>query len=327
MNMSEELDNSEDYPFLAALPLRELEASFPREVELEAMRAFVGIVRRLRSPSGCPWDRKQTLASMRRYVIEESYELLEGIDEERDPLIREELGDVLLIVVMMAVIAEQEGRFAVSEVFREISEKLVRRHPHVFGGAIADDPDSVKAQWEEIKKQEKAGANGKDGAAGNGAQGASGGWDAGVARSVPPLERAKLVQKAAAKEGFDWPKDWGLAPLLGKVSEELQEFRAHLEENPDEGPTAAGAAGSQLYAPGPGENGYAELEDEIGDLLFAVVNLARKAKIDPSIALTRATDKFSRRYGAVAQEIAQRELETPDIETLEAIWQELKTRE
>ena len=315
--MSEESHIKADYPFLAALPLEELEESFPREEELEAIRAFVGIVRRLRSPTGCPWDRKQTLASMRRYVIEESYELLEGIDEEDNPLIREELGDVLLIVVMMAVIAEQDGRFALSAVFREISEKLVRRHPHVFGASIAEDPESVKAQWEEIKKQEKAGSNGEH---------ASTEWDAGVARSVPPLERAKLVQKAAAKEGFDWPKDWGLGPLLNKVSEELQEFRAHLEDDSDGAPGAEAAA-PLLHAAGPGESGYAELEDEIGDLLFAVVNLARKAKIDPSIALTRATDKFSRRFAAVAREIARRELQAPDIETLEAIWQEVKTRE
>ncbi|MFP4483526.1 MAG: nucleoside triphosphate pyrophosphohydrolase [Spirochaetaceae bacterium] len=282
--------------------------------EREALERFIGIVRRLRGPDGCPWDRKQTLASMRRYLIEESYEVVESIDEDDSAGIREELGDVYLITTMLAVIGEDAGRFTIPEVFNEISEKLIRRHPHVFASSGASTPGAVEAQWEEIKRREKVEKDSGDG--GNASEsGANGGhsWDPGVARSVPPLERARRVQKAAAREGFDWPASWGLDPVYRKVREEVAELQRAV-------------AGAEESERAPGGPRYSDIEDELGDLLFATVNLARKLKVDPSLALSRAVDKFSGRYAAVAAEVRRRGLKDPSIEELDAIWTEVKSR-
>lgn len=307
------------------------------ETERNAVERLFGIVRRLRGPDGCPWDRKQTLPSMRRYLVEEAYEVVEAIDEDDNAGIREELGDVYLIVTMLAVIGQEDGRFTLSEVFNEIADKLVRRHPHVFGSSEAATPGAVEAQWEEIKKREKAEKsagksagerdNGARGDSGDGAAGGSGDgeagradnapedatWDPGVARSVPPLERARRVQKAAAKEGFDWPSSWGLDPVYEKVAEEVSELKDAV-------------TGAEEADRMPGGAGYPDIEDELGDLLFASVNLARKLKVDPSLALSRAVDKFSRRYAEVAAEARRRGLKEPSVEELDAIWSEVKAR-
>jgi MazG family protein len=286
--------------------------------ELAAIERFFGIIRRLRAPDGCPWDRKQTLSSMRRYVIEEGFEVVEGIDADDSAAIREELGDLFLITGMLSVIGEDSGRFRVAEVFDEISDKLVRRHPHVFGDSDATTPGAVEAQWEEIKRQEKErresgnGAAGAPGPDGTGADtpASERGWDPGVSRSVPALERARRAQKSAAKEGFDWPEDWGVVPVFDKVAEELEELRAVSEHGSSE-------------SRGPGGSDHAAVEEELGDLLFAVVNLSRKLKVDPSLALSRGTDKFIRRFSVVMQEMGS----DRSIEELESIWRRVKDRE
>ena len=285
----------------------------PLPEEIHAIQRFFGIIRRLRAPDGCPWDRDQTLSSMRRFVIEEGFEVVEGIDANDSAAIREELGDLFLINAMLSVIAEESGRFRVAEVFEEVSDKLVRRHPHVFAGADASTPGAVEAQWEDIKRQEKAESE-------SGATGDSGGsaWNPGVSRSVSPLERARRVQKSAAKEGFDWPKAWGVAPVFEKIAEELVELRTVAE---------SGSSSSRA----PGGSDYAAIEEELGDLLFAVVNLSRKLKVDPSLALSRGVDKFERRFTSVMKEARMsaesKDHSVRDIEELEALWRRVKERE
>jgi len=236
---------------------------------------------------------------MRRYVIEEAFELIEGIDEDDGESIQEELGDVFLISGMLSVIAEEDGRFSVADVFNGISDKLVRRHPHVFGSSEASTAGAVEAQWEEIKKEEKR-AGGHDAAV----------WDPGVTRSVPALERARRVQKSAAKEGFDWPESWGPGPIVKKIREETSELEEQLE-----GRQGASTAGNARAA-----------EEELGDLLFSVVNLSRRLRIDPSLALSCAIDKFEGRFGYVHQELKRRNVSDPKIDELDALWKSAKRR-
>lgn len=171
---------------------------------------FLDVIRTLRGPEGCPWDRKQTTESMRPYLLEETYEALDAIDMKDDEELREELGDVFLIATMMAYIKEQDGAFTVAEVFEHIAQKLVRRHPHVFGTSEADTPEAVSAQWDQIKTEVegKAHPSALDG----------------VPHGLPPLSRAFELQKRAEKQGFDW---YDPAPAAEKVKEELEEVLAH----------------------------------------------------------------------------------------------------
>lgn len=251
---------------------------------------FFDIIRTLRGPAGCPWDRKQTVESMRPYLLEETYETLDAIDAQDDAELREELGDVFLIATMMAYIKEQDGAFTVSEVFAEIGEKLVRRHPHVFGDSGADTPEAVSAQWDQIKRD----VEGKT-------QGSA--LDA-IPDGLPPLSRAFEIQKRAEKQGFDWDS---AGPAAGKVREELAEV-LDLGDSPSQ---------------------RSELEAEVGDLLFSVVNLSRKLGVDPSIALHRANGKFKRRFAAVEQEMEKRgvEMSSEELETMDAIWTDAKRSE
>ena len=231
--------------------------------------SLYSIVSYLRSPDGCPWDRKQTLASMISSLIEESYETVSAIQENDVSGIKEELGDVLLIVSMLMRICEEDSLFNSSEVFTEINEKLVRRHPHVFGDDIIENHEEVKKKWEEIKVQVEGRPEKK------GLQE--------VSLGLPPLERSYKIQKKAAKKGFDWPDENG--PFL-KIDEEIDEIKAALIEHknrPD----------------------IIKIEEEIGDLLFSVVNLSRKLNIDPSTALHRTNQKFLKRFNHVEKEMGK----------------------
>lgn len=241
------------------------------------------IVRRLRGPGGCPWDREQTHVSLKPHLLEECYELLEAIDAGNNDHLREELGDLLLQVMLHAQIAADDGRFSLDDVAGELADKLLRRHPHVFGENRLPDSDAVLKQWDQIKREEKIERRSA--------------LD-GVPAHLPALARAQKVQSKAARVGFDWPDAAG---ALTKVHEELREV-------------AAAAA--------------AELEVEVGDLLFAVVNYARKRKVDAEQALISATRKFSDRFHAVEGLADARgvDVKSLGLDQLDALWDEVKAR-
>jgi MazG family protein len=252
------------------------------------------IVARLRAPGGCPWDREQTHASIRAALIEETYETLAAIDARDDANLCEELGDLLLHVVMHSQMAAERGAFDLEAVAAGICEKMIRRHPHVFGDEQASDSAAVLRSWEQIKRQEKGGGKeGKD---------ADGSRMSGLLAGMPALMRAQKAHEKAARVGFDWPTIEG---VLAKVREELAEVEAELEADPD------------------------ALAEELGDLLFAVVNLARWRKLESELLLNRATDKFVRRFQRVEAALhgRGRRWEEAAFEELDAIWEEVKALE
>ena len=235
------------------------------EQQLARLRA---IMHRLRAPGGCPWDAEQTHESIVPNLIEETYETVDTIQRGDHEHLKEELGDLLLQVVFHSEIAEEAGHFDLNDVARGISEKLVRRHPHVFAESAADTTDAVLEQWDAIKRTEK------------GEQEKS--YLHGVGKGLPALIRATKLQKKAAKVGFDWPDEAG---VLAKIREELQELQAALDE---ENPIA--------------------VEDELGDLMFSVVNLVRFRKIDAEVLMANANRKFERRFGEMERILAIRAL-------------------
>ena len=243
------------------------------------------IVRLLRAPGGCPWDREQTHQSLRRGMLEEAYEVVEAIDQDSPEHLKEELGDVLLQVVFHADIERDAGRFDLDDVADGICKKLIYRHPHVFGDVQVSGTGEVLSNWEELKRREKGQATNTDALEA-------------VARSLPALWRAEKVQKKAAKAGFDWPEVSG---ALDKLSEELAELRAAV------------AAGTNV-------------EEELGDLLFSAVNVARFVKTDPEEALSSACDKFIRRFRLVEQAAAQsgQAMEDMDLKKLDKLWEQAK---
>ena len=254
----------------------------------EAFGRLYDIFVRLRAPDGCPWDREQTPKSIRGNLIEEAYECVEAINEGELEHIKEEIGDVMLVATMMAVIYEESGAFNISDALNTTSDKLVRRHPHVFGDSEADTPDAVLKQWNDIKENVE-GRRKKDSA-----------LDA-VSKALPPLERAYKLQKAAAKVGFDWPTQRG---VLGKIREELLELEAAVDV-PD--PTA--------------------IDEELGDLLFSVVNLARHRGSDPELLLAAANTKFEQRFAKMEQLLRERALtlDGATLEQMESAWQAAKS--
>jgi tetrapyrrole methylase family protein / MazG family protein len=250
---------------------------------------FRRIIADLRGPNGCPWDKKQTHESLKKYLIEEAYELIEAINNQDIDNMIEELGDVLLQVMLHAQIGEDDGYFSIEDVVEGISEKMVRRHPHVFGNVEAETEEEVLTNWQEIKQQEK-GITQKS-------------LLDGVGKGLPNLLKAKELQKEAAKVGFDWPD---ITPVLDKVNEELVELQD------------AKKTGRQN-----------EIELEYGDLLFALVNVARHYKIDPEEALFKTNQKFSRRFRYIEEKVAAsgRSFSDYTLEELDAFWIEAKTNE
>ncbi len=255
------------------------------------------IMARLRDPQGgCPWDLQQDFSSIAPYTIEEAYEVADAIDRNDLAGLKDELGDLLLQVVFHAQMASEQGAFAFADVVAAISTKLLRRHPHVFGDARADDAGQVVENWEQIKQRERADAGDTDDSA-----------LAGIARGLPEWQRALKLQKRAARTGFDWPD---VAPVLDKLREEVDEVQAEFES-----------------AAHPGR--HARLEDEIGDLLFVCANLARHARVDPGSALRRANIKFERRFRAMEALAAARGqvMSALDLAQQEALWQAVKRGE
>jgi tetrapyrrole methylase family protein/MazG family protein len=249
-------------------------------------------IKTLFGPEGCPWDREQTPESLRANLAEETYECIEAIDENDPPHVREELGDVFSVVMMIAYIYESSGVFTIDDVVGGITDKLIRRHPHVFGDVKVKDSGEVLQNWAKIKRDvegraEKARVLDE------------------VSLALPPLERAYKLQKKAAKKGFDWASRDG---VVEKLREEIEEAVREIEK--------AGAR--------PENN--VPLEEELGDVLFSVVNLCRHLKIDPSMALTRANAKFVKRFSYVEEKCKADgvTMGRETIDTMEQYWQEAK---
>jgi MazG family protein len=245
------------------------------------------IVAQLRAPGGCPWDREQTNESLLPPLIEEAYEVAGAIRASDDANLREELGDLVLLVLMHTEIANETGRFHIDDVLAEVTAKLIRRHPHVFARSDVRDAEGVVKQWEAIKHEEKNGETG-------------GHYLSHLPAALPALMRAQKAQKKAARVNFDWTE---LSDVVAKVDEELAETKEALAS---------------------GDN--AAVADEIGDLLFAVVNLARKTGLDAENALQSATDKFVSRFNRVEDELRARgkKLGEVGLEELDEIWNALK---
>jgi ATP diphosphatase len=232
------------------------------------IHTLLAIMARLRDPgSGCPWDIQQTFATIAPYTIEEAYEVADAIDRNDLHALKDELGDLLLQVVFHARMAEEQGSFAFGDVVAAISDKMIRRHPHVFAGESVEDAEAQTVAWEEQKRRERESAGHEDTSA-----------LAGIARGLPEWQRAVKLQKRAASVGFDWPD---ITPVIAKLHEEIEEVREEF---------AAVAAE-------PGDaNARDRLEEEIGDMLFVAANIARHAKVDVGAAMRRANLKFERRF-------------------------------
>jgi MazG family protein len=253
----------------------------------ERFERLVGILARLRAPGGCPWDREQNFDTIKPYLLEETYEVLDAIDQRDWPGLAEELGDLMLQAVFFAQMATEEGKFGIDDSLDAISEKLIRRHPHVFGDGTAKTSDDVKRRWDEIKADEKKEKG----------QPQLGRLDS-VPRKLPALVEAQQISSKAASVGFDWENP---GQVLEKLDEELRE----LEQARENGTPA-------------------ELEGEIGDLLFVLVNLARFFKVDPEQALRRTNAKFRKRFAFIE---SRAKLPGATVGEMEALWQEAKTQE
>jgi MazG family protein len=264
----------------------------------DRFRKLCEIVAKLRAPGGCPWDREQTNESLLPAIIEEAYEVAEAARAKNDAHFREELGDLLLLVVMHAEIAQESGRFDIDGVLQEISNKLVRRHPHVFGTRDARDSGAVLKQWEAIKRQEKK---------------ADSHYLASLPKALPALMRAQKAQSKAARVNFDWAE---IGDVIAKVEEELHETKEAI-------------ASLATVSPSGGGQEREMITDEVGDLLFAVVNLARKLDIDAESALQKATHKFVTRFNRLEDELKARgkQLGDVDLAEMDAIWERVKNDE
>ncbi|MDR1248580.1 MAG: nucleoside triphosphate pyrophosphohydrolase [Treponema sp.] len=276
--------------------------------EAGAFKALYDTVVRLRAPDGCPWDREQTPLSLRGDLIEETYECVEAIGEKDPAHVREELGDIYLLATMLAYMHEQEGLFSVEDTLRGITEKLVRRHPHVFGesqdGAETLSSADVLRNWAKIKVEQEGRAP-RDGILDE------------VSRSLPPLDRANKLQKKAAKAGFDWPDIRG---VMDKLEEEIGEVSGAFGELEAVSRRAA-------EAPRELERCQEALEGELGDLLFSAVNLCRFLKVDPSTALQGANAKFVKRFGHVEKRMKEtgQEMKPGNLKAMDVFWEEAKS--
>ena len=247
------------------------------------------IMRRLRAPGGCPWDAEQSHESLKRYLLEEAYEVIEAIDAKNSALLKEELGDLLLQPVFHAAIAEENGDFTMDEVLDAINEKLVRRHPHVFGDLVIESSEAQVQNWEKIKSQEK-GVERKSALSG-------------IPPHLPALMQAHKITEKAARVGFDWEHT---DQVFAKVMEELHEFEEAM------------VACDQK-----------EMEAELGDLLFAIVNLGRFLSIDPEDALRKTIQRFTKRFSHVEETLHARGKTLPDstLEEMDQLWEEAKKLE
>ena len=297
--------------------------------DVSAFNGLYETVVRLRGEGGCPWDREQTPATLRGDLIEETYECIEAIDEKDSGHIREELGDLFLLVTMLSYMHEQEGLFSVADVLEGITAKLVRRHPHVFGETKVKDSAEVLQNWAKIKVEEE-GRRPKDSLLDE------------VSTALPPLDRAWKLRKKAAKAGFDWPN---LDGVFGKLEEEITEVKETLRQSRGASPNGiypngiypAEVSPDGIYpdgprpADGPARNAGEKtqrVEEELGDLLFSAVNLCRFLKVEPSVALQRTNAKFVRRLKYVEREMKKAGIAmTPEnLSAMDRYWEDAKEK-
>lgn len=270
---------------------------------MSAFNDLVSLMERLRSPDGCPWDREQTYATLAPMLLEEAYEAFEAVELARDGQaneLRDELGDLLFQIVFYAQVAKERGEFTIADVARTVHDKMVRRHPHVFGDARADSTAEVLKSWEAIKAAEKQAAQ----TTGDNKETSL--LD-GVSIRVPALIEAHQLSTKAARVGFDWEK---LEDIFDKLQEEVAELRAAI----------------QTHADSDNEENHARVREEIGDLLFAVTNIARHLKVEPEAALKLTNRKFRHRFRHIETSLSaqQRSFESATLGELESLWQEAK---
>ena len=264
---------------------------------------LVVLMTQLRSPAGCPWDREQTYATLAPMLLEEAYEAFEAVEEAREGRpdeLRDELGDLLFQIVFYAQVASERGDFNIADVTENVHAKMVRRHPHVFGDARADTTKEVLRSWEAIKAEEKRAANNTEATQHTSIL-------EGVSTKVPALMEAHQLSTKAARVGFDWEQ---IEDIFAKVQEEIAELLAAIKVHAD----------SKL------ETDHTLVREEIGDLLFAVTNIARHLRVEPEAALKLTNRKFRKRFGYIEDRLHARDqsLESADLQELESLWQEAK---
>jgi MazG family protein len=271
------------------------------------------IMARLRAPGGCPWDREQTFDTIKRYTLEETYEVLEAIDNRDWKELTGELGDLLLQVLFYAEMAEEQGSFTIDDVLDALSNKLIRRHPHVFGDTKADDSAQVLKNWEALKAEEKRNSLQTNGEV---PQSRPALLLEGVSSKMPALQEANKISSKAAHVGFDWPEVQG---LFEKLTEETRELQEHLQGLPT----------SDSGKPGIPAKLRDHVEGEVGDLFFVLVNIARYLSVDPESALRKTNKKFRRRFSWLEERLHEqgRTLQQATLEEMEALWQQAKTLE
>lgn len=287
----------------------------------ERFERAVSIMERLRAPGGCPWDREQTFDSIKPYTLEETYEVLEAIDNRDWPELAGELGDLLLQVLFYAEMANEQGSFSIDDVLDRLSTKLIDRHPHVFGEAKVDTADDVKRNWEALKAEER-----KKRQAGEDKLPEKRSVLDGISSSMPAMLEAQKINSRAAHAGFDWPD---IESLFDKLREETEELKGQLQQYPQPGPTpqGRGVAGSgRTVVP---EALQAALEDEVGDLFFVLVNVARYLSVDPESALRKTNRKFKRRFQWMEERLHANghTADQAGMEELESLWQQAKAEE
>lgn len=262
---------------------------------------LIELMRKLRAPDGCPWDREQTFATLAPMLLEEAYEAFEAVEEAREGHpneLRDELGDLLFQIVFYAQVAKEQGDFSIDDVTNAIHAKMVRRHPHVFGDVDAQDTATVLLNWEAMKQDERraAGKSERDESLLDG-----------VSSKAPALMEAHQLSTKAARVGFDWEK---LEDIFAKLEEEIGELRAAI----------------QTHATSNDEADHTRVREELGDLLFAATNIARHLKVEPEAALKLTNRKFRRRFGYIEKKLAERgqTFQTSTLDEMEALWQEAK---
>jgi MazG family protein len=292
----------------------------------ERFERAVSIMARLRGPGGCPWDREQTFDSIKPYTLEETYEVLEAIDNRDWDELPGELGDLLLQVLFYAQMAKDQGTFSINEVLDRLSDKLVDRHPHVFGDVKAETSSEVLRNWEALKAEEKK----KRLEAGGGKSAQKDEKPesvlAGISAAMPALLEAHKLSSRASRVGFDWPNVQGLFEKLREETEELQE---QLKEFPAPGPRPPGQGVAGAGRPQIDEDLRDRLEGELGDLFFVLVNIARYLSLDPESALKKTNRKFKRRFQWMEDHLqaSGRSPQEASMEELESLWQRAKAQE
>ena len=293
----------------------------------ERFERAVAIMERLRAPGGCPWDREQTFDSIKPYTLEETYEVLEAIDNRDWDELPGELGDLLLQVLFYSEMAKEQGTFSIDDVLDRLSDKLVNRHPHVFGNTKAHTSAEVKRNWEALKTEERKKRVGENADEADGEpKTPSPSILAGISSAMPSLLEAHKLSSRAAQAGFDWPNIEG---LFDKLAEETSELRQHLKDFPAPGPhpEGRGVAGSGRQTIS--EDLRVRLEEEVGDLFFVLVNIARYLALDPESALRKTNRKFRRRFQWMEQRLDENggTLESTSMDELESLWQQAKQQE